>query len=167
MKFNWIAIALSLTLGAFGANSIAVAQSENRESTPQPGEASQVENNAAIAATLEQLQNTRWLLEDLSGTGVMDNLQTTLEFGEGNRIYGNGGCNRYFGQIATENNQLAVGPIGATRKLCPPAIMNQEDRFTEALRSANRIVIDGPFLLIYSNGAEQPLKFTQITVNNR
>jgi len=118
----------------------------------------------------DSLQGTEWLLEDLNGTGVMDRVQTTLRFDEGDRINGSGGCNRYFSGIqfsetgATATSQpVSIGAVGSTRMACPPAVMNQEDRFFESLQTAQRIEQDGPYLYIYSEGQEQPMRFTQLT----
>jgi heat shock protein HslJ len=53
--------------------------------------------------------------------------------------------------------------IASTKKTLPPAIMNQEQGFLEALGRSYRLRIEGSFLLIDTNGSEKPLKFTQLT----
>lgn len=123
---------------------------------------------AAIAQTtatpesIEQLAHTEWLLEDLGGRGVVDNVQTTIRFEEDDRITGSGGCNRYFADIEQEGDRLSIGTIGSTQMMCPPAIMDQEDRYFQALNSALTIWLDGPFLYIESQVTDTPLRFTQI-----
>ncbi|GAP97004.1 META domain-containing protein [Leptolyngbya sp. NIES-2104] len=109
------------------------------------------------------LTNTEWLLEDLSGTGVLDRAQTTLRFDSTNRLTGRGGCNQYFAEFQQQGNAFKVGAIGATKKACSPALMNQETRFFEALQQAQRVRLDGSFLLIDVEGSDQPLRFSRIT----
>lgn len=113
---------------------------------------------------MDQLVGTEWRLEDLAGAGVLDNLQTTLRFETADRIVGNGGCNRYFGGVTVNGDRLAVSAVGSTRRLCAPAVMNQEMRFFNALQQAQRITIDGSSLYLYSEGLDQPLRFTQLTL---
>lgn len=125
-----------------------------------------------VNALREELANTEWLLEDLGGSGVVDRVRTTLRFDGLTRITGEGGCNRYFAQlqnaieseISTADLPFKVGAIGSTRKACPPAVMNQETRYFRALERSQRMSLDGSFLLIYSEGSKQPLKFTQVPV---
>ncbi|MER3478886.1 MAG: hypothetical protein C4287_23510, partial [Leptolyngbya sp. ERB_1_2] len=89
----------------------------------------------------EELVNTEWLLEDLSGTGVIDRVRTTIRFDGLTRISGQGGCNQYSAQLqnadaletSTSDLPFKVGAIVSTRKACPPAVMNQETKYFRAL----------------------------------
>jgi len=108
----------------------------------------------------QQLQQGQWLLEDLGGRGVIDNLQTKLKFDSQGRISGLAGCNSYFGQYKLNGENLKISNIASTRKACSEAVANQESLFLNALERAYQIRIDGPYLLIYSKGLKQPLKFT-------
>ncbi len=47
------------------------------------------------------------------------------------------------------------------------AVSNQESNYLRALQSAERFNVDGPFLLIYSQGSDKPLRFTQLPRGNR
>lgn len=108
------------------------------------------------------LENTEWLLEDLSGTGVIDRAQTTLRFDSSSRLTGRGGCNQYFAEFERQADRLNVAAIGATKKACSPAVMNQETRFFQALQRAERIRFDRSFLLIDVEGSDQPLRFSRL-----
>jgi len=103
-----------------------------------------------------------WLLEDLGGRGVMDMVQTTLVFDGEGRASGSGGCNRFTGSYTFDDGQLVFGPMAGTKMMCPEAVMDQEDRFHQALGAVERVVLDRPFLQIYIEGSEQPLKFTRM-----
>ncbi len=103
-----------------------------------------------------------WLLEDLGGRGVMDMVQTTLAFDGEGRASGSGGCNRFTGSYTFTDGELVFGPLAGTKKMCPEAVMDQEDRFMQALGAAGRVEMDGSFLLISSEGSKSPLRFTRM-----
>jgi heat shock protein HslJ len=46
---------------------------------------------------------------------------------------------------------------------CVPAAMDQEARYLKALEGAERMALDGPYLLVYSKGLDKPLRFTRKT----
>ena len=77
-----------------------------------------------------------WLAEDILGGGVIDRLQTTLEFTDDGRIAGTGGCNHYFGAVKIEGDRVSFGQIGSTQMACSPAVMGQEAKFFGALAAA-------------------------------
>lgn len=103
-----------------------------------------------------------WLLEDLGGRGVMDMVRTTMEFDAEGRVFGSGGCNRFTGSYTFEDGKLAFGPLAGTKMMCPEAVMDQEDRFHDALADTEGVTIDGPVLLIEITGSAAPLKFTRM-----
>ncbi len=145
MNTRWISLALGAGLGMIGLITPTMAQ-----------------NTPNFPERLEDLENTEWLLEDLGGSGVVDQVQTTIRFGDDDRITGAGGCNRYFAGFEREGDRLSIGVIGSSQMLCPPAVMEQEERFLQAIEAAQTVRLDGPFLYIDSEGLEQPLRFTQI-----
>ena len=108
------------------------------------------------------LAGTEWLLEDLGGSGVIDNVQATLTFPEAGKTAGNGSCNRFFGPAAIAGGTIKLGPLGSTRMSCPEAVMNQETKYLEALQGAERFEWKEPYLLIYCKGFEKPLRFTRM-----
>ena len=85
---------------------------------------------------VNELTDTEWGLEEIDGRGVVDNVQSTLRFETHDRITGWGGCNRYFTGFRSTGNGIKLGPIGSTRRICPPVVMDQEDRFFQALEKA-------------------------------
>ncbi|MCE2612856.1 META domain-containing protein [Flavobacteriaceae bacterium D16] len=62
------------------------------------------------------------------------------------KIYGNDGCNEYFGTVnmLTENN-ISFGNIGSTRKMCPD--MEIPQRYNNALSKVNSYVFDEQVLV--------------------
>ena len=108
------------------------------------------------------LAGTEWLLEDLGGAGVIDNVQATLTFPEAGKTAGNGSCNRFFGPAEITGSAIKLGPLGLTRMACPTAVMNQEAKYVDALQAAERFEWKEPYLLIYCKGFEKPLRFTRM-----
>lgn len=108
------------------------------------------------------LSGSQWLLEDLAGSGVIDNVQATLAFPETGKVSGKGSCNRFFGPAEIGADRIKLGPLGATRMACPEAVMNQETKYLNALQAAERFEWKDPYLLLYSKGFEKPLRFTRL-----
>lgn len=161
-----------LTLEIWSPEKQAWCSQQHPELTQWPVINSELESDLEIAAEMtlaERLQGTTWQLEDLNGTGVLDNVQTTLEFSEDDRIFGTGGCNRYFSDITFEedgatatNQEVELGVVGSTQMACLDAVMDQELRYFQSLQSAERMELDGPFLLVYSADEEEPMRFTEV-----
>ena len=78
----------------------------------------------------------KWLAEDIGGNGVIDYAQSVLEIEEAGTVAGSTGCNTMFGQIRQGGGVLKIGPLAVTRKACPPAVMDQERKFVDALNAA-------------------------------
>jgi heat shock protein HslJ len=109
------------------------------------------------------LVDGEWLLVDLGGVGVIDNIQATLRFPEAHKVEGNGSCNRFFGTATVAGDFIKLGPLGATRMMCPEAVSNQEMKYLNALQAAEHFEWKAPYLLIYCKGMDKPLRFTRMT----
>ena len=111
---------------------------------------------------VDEFNSTDWALVEIDGRAVIDRVQSTIRFEENDRIVGWGGCNRYFATVRSGFNYFEVGPIGSTRRICPPVVMEQEERFFAALQKARSIRMQGNDLVIGSQGTEKPLKFSRL-----
>jgi heat shock protein HslJ len=106
------------------------------------------------------LVGTEWRLEDLGGAGIIDNSQATLVFPEAGRVAGNGSCNRFTGSLTLSGETMKISPLASTRMACAAeAVSNQEMKYLKALEGAMRYEWKDPYLLIYSEGMEKPLRF--------
>jgi heat shock protein HslJ len=121
-----------------------------------------ISGNSGVTLTEPSLTGTQWLLEDLAGRGVLDRLQSTLDFAEPGRVSGRAGCNDFSGPIKWDAARITIGPLTLTRKACSPAVSDQETRYLEALAGARAIRADGPYLLIDTLVAGKPLKLTRM-----
>ena len=102
-----------------------------------------------------------WLVEDISGRGVIDTLQSTLTFDANGRVYGMGGCNRFTGAIKSSANGLSFGPLAATQMACSPAIADQESRYFAALAAVRSARVEGAFLFLRAADGTPLIKLTR------
>jgi heat shock protein HslJ len=100
------------------------------------------------------LEATPWRLVELDGKAVpADDPQAfaTLQFDAVNkRVTGSGGCNRISAQYEVAGDKLHIGPLAATRMMCPQPTMGTETGFFTALGSVTSYKIDGNTLSLFS-----------------
>ncbi len=96
------------------------------------------------------LAGTAWRAESIGGRGVMDRPSSTVRFDAEGGVSGRAGCNQFSGGYETDGVVLSVGPLGMTKRMCAPAVMEQEQAFTQALeRTAEYALSDDGFLRCY------------------
>lgn len=99
------------------------------------------------------LIGTEWQLIQLGGekfTPAKGQYTLTLH-AEEQQLSGAGDCNRLTGSYAEgEHRALNFTQLASTRMLCPDAA--KEGRFIEALEKTTHYDMDGPMLLLLSNG---------------
>ncbi len=83
-------------------------------------------------------QDHSYVLEWIGERPLIDNSHLTVTLGDDGRAYGNGGCNHWFAPYTLDGDSLSFGKVGSTRKLCAPALMEQEKRFLQALENVQR-----------------------------
>lgn len=94
-----------------------------------------------------------WVVEDIDGKGIIDRARLTLQFEDGGRITGLAGCNSYTGTFALSGEGLRIQTPAVTRKACAPALMQQEQRFFDALQAVERFDIAADGALVLRGGA--------------
>jgi putative lipoprotein len=109
------------------------------------------------------LLGSEWLAEDIRGGGVLDRIQSTVMFGDDQAAYGSGGCNRFRGSATVSGQDLRFGPLASTMMACPPAVMDQERKFLDALEATRSYRFEGPFLYFLDAGGARLIKFTKLT----
>jgi len=83
-------------------------------------------------------QDQSYVLEWIGERPLIDSSHLTMTLGADGRAYGTGGCNHWFASYTLDEKSISFGPVGSTRKLCPPALMEQEQRFLQALDKVQR-----------------------------
>lgn len=103
--------------------------------------------------TRRPLVGTEWQLIQLGGETIQprEGSFTITLSAENGQLSGVGACNRLSGTYKSdEKRSLKIGPLAATRMACPD--LKREQAFIEALESATHYDMDGPMLLILSDG---------------
>jgi heat shock protein HslJ len=114
------------------------------------------------AATQIALAGTQWVLTDLAGMPALPGGKATLAFPEASRVTGNGSCNRFTGTVVITGDSLKMGPLASTRMACvDDDVSKQEDTYLKALGAATRYVYQDPYLVIYAEAFDKPLRFTR------
>jgi heat shock protein HslJ len=109
-------------------------QPDTTRSSPPPSSV----NIAAI--TPEQLLGI-WRVVSIGDQPVAENSPARLQLPEDGAINGNASCNRFFGNYTYNGQHLIIkNPLGATKMLCLPALMEQE---AQLLRTLNGVLSVG------------------------
>jgi putative lipoprotein len=86
----------------------------------------------------DAIQGRTWVAEDIDRRGVIDSLQSTIVIAD-SHAQGLAGCNRFTGPATLgPGDHLSFGALATTRMMCPPAVMDQERRFLDALGRTER-----------------------------
>ena len=108
-----------------------------------------------------ELAGSEWTLISFeTDTGVIPAAReapATLTFSaageQADRLSGSGGCNRYFASYTLTGDRLHIRAMGSTRMMCDPVRMAQEDRFFQALSTAEHCELSqGELLIAYAGG---------------
>ena len=97
---------------------------------------------------------TPYQVEWIGERPLVDRSHLTVTLGADGRAYGHAGCNRWFSSYQAKGNQLSFSQAGATRMMCAPALMEQEQRFLQALGQVKRWEMgeNGELRLWYAEG---------------
>ena len=96
-----------------------------------------------------------WLVEDINHRGVIDMAQTTVQFNDDGKVSGSICVNRYTGTATIEDDALRFGPLATTRRAGPPAMMDQEQKFLQAIESVAAYQFGEPGILYFLDGQHE------------
>jgi heat shock protein HslJ len=74
---------------------------------------------------------------------ILADTEITAIFDDEGKVGGSAGCNRYFAGYTVEGASITIQPPASTRKMCPEAIMQQEQEYLAALPTAATFSIQG------------------------
>lgn len=114
-------------------------------------------NAMGSGAPSSALLGEEWIVEDINRTGVMDYARVSIQFGADDTVNGEASCNRYTGKYEQTGNDLAIGLLALTRRMCGEAQMDQESRFTDILSRVTEFSFDQTGALILSTDAGETL----------
>ena len=111
------------------------------------------------AAPSSPIIGPAWRLERIDGEATLPTPEANLTLTPDGRALGSASCNRFTGSYRLAEGRLSIGQIASTRRLCPPPIQAQEDRFLRRLDAAERYRLDGEgrLLLLTPDGGSLAL----------
>jgi CubicO group peptidase (beta-lactamase class C family) len=140
----WIDPAADMVIVRFASNPVAT----NAASDPTSLPAYRAVADHLLSTDPTPLLGREWVIEDIVGSGVVDNSQATLHFFPDGRLAGNASCNRMIGSYEASPGRLTVTLAGATMMACPEALMNQERKLLDWLPTVTSYRIDATGALI-------------------
>lgn len=94
---------------------------------------------AGCASDSPQLETEHsYRVEWIGERPLIDRSHLTITFAADGRAHGNAGCNHWFAGYSLKDETIRFETPGSTRKLCAPALMEQERRFLDALSQVQR-----------------------------
>ncbi len=90
------------------------------------------------SSTPQLQQDSAYQVEWIGERPLIDNSHLTLTLGADGRAFGSAGCNHWFAAYSLKGQQISFSQAGSTRKMCAPALMEQEQRFLDALSAVER-----------------------------
>lgn len=89
-----------------------------------------------------------WVLESIEGQQVPSDYAPRMRLSPAGDINGFAGCNQFHGHYRLSDNEIEIGRLASTRKLCPPEQMKLERRFLSVLeQSVSHRIEDGGLIL--------------------
>jgi heat shock protein HslJ len=132
-------------------------QKATREWTLTGSSLEQVHRVVEGTMSLSDLLGSEWRLVTMGlDREVPERPPVTLRF-DTDRVGGSAGCNNYFTSFSeTSPGVLSVGPVGATRRMCEPPVMDIEDAYLKRLdKVLGYDFVTGALALTYELGGER------------
>ncbi len=99
--------------------------------------------------TLKETLEGHWKINTIQESAVIKSSSVYLKFNQDNKLSGSASCNNLSTSYTSHYNALTITPIATTRKMCSPALMNQEALFLQSLNKVKRYKIDHNQLKMY------------------
>jgi heat shock protein HslJ len=116
------------------------------------------QSSAYRAATKQELSGT-WYIEYIGDRPVLDRSPARVQFTEDGAINGNASCNRFFGSYTYSDKKLVIPQsLGATKMMCLPALMEQEQRLFQHLPNAAQASLLNGLLVLRDAEGNQVIK---------
>lgn len=104
--------------------------------------------------TMEPSLYQKWDLKVLNGNNITAEYMKPVyvEFNEAeSKIYGSGGCNRFFSDFTKTGQSITFQPIGSTKMSCGNEADKFEQEFLQSLAKVNNYKFEDNMLLLLSN----------------
>lgn len=136
---------------------------------PQPQPAPPVAEQAPASAPQvaaeapDELVGPLFVAVTLEGHPVAEDVESSIRFEPEGRVVGSAGCNNFQGSYEVDGSTLTFGPMAITRKMCPPAEMDQEAAFLQAMERVRIFTWDEDGALLLGGEDGEPSRFVRVT----
>ncbi len=117
---------------------------------------------AGLPVSRAGLAGGPWLVDDIDGGGIIDNVRIDLIFA-GDQVTGLAACNRFSGPWKAAGTAVTFGPMATTRMMCSPAVMAMEGKFLAALGAVTVLRFDATGAALLSGADGHRLKLRRET----
>ena len=90
----------------------------------------------AAPASAAELAGSEWRPIRIGDAPWPDDSAVLVRFQSAGRLAGHSGCNQFTGSYALVGDTIEIGPLAATRMMCPEPVMEQERLLFDVLESA-------------------------------
>ena len=90
-----------------------------------------------------------WSIKSIQDKAVIKKSAARLSFNAESRLAGSASCNNISSSYKSQNSTLTIGAIATTRKMCLPALMEQESQLLRALSKVKRFQLHNDQLSMY------------------
>ncbi len=110
----------------------------------------------------QQLLGT-WQVESIQGKAVIDRSPARFVFVDKQQVSGSASCNNFSAHYMVNDNRLTIQPAAVTRKMCAPALMNQENSFLAGLAQIKLYQLEQNKLYLLDENDNLLFKTSRIT----
>ena len=103
------------------------------------------------------LENSKWELISLNQKEIKKVEKVANINFEKERVFGNLGCNNFFGAYKLNKNSLEIGQVGSTMMMCQN--MQTEQDFAKVLQDVKTYKIDKNSLVFFDENSKEIAKF--------
>lgn len=118
-----------------------------------------VENNSTKPNV--SFTNTYFKALSLNGKEIeVFDREPHIKFQEDGKVFGNLGCNRFFGSFTKENNSINFQGVASTKMMCPN--IKTEDAFSKVLQNTKTYEIKEENMIFFDENKKEIAKFKAI-----
>jgi putative lipoprotein len=104
------------------------------------------------------LFGTTWFVQQIDADDIIDGVGPLLVIRSAGHVAGSGGCNSFSGPVTIKGDAITFGALATTEMACTPALMNQEQKFFDALAATRLYRTRGPYLMLYDDAGTVRVK---------
>jgi len=121
-------------------------------------------HSSAVISSPEALPG-HWIVQSIQDQPIIAKSTAKLIFSPENRLSGLAYCNNISTSYNTQDNSISIAAIATTRKMCSPALMEQESTLIRALDKVRRFEISNGQLSLFDQEGTLQLKAKRTKTN--